>query len=31
MDFDTKPFKVISEADKYKYNLPTKMVNYANK
>ena len=27
---DTKPFKVISETDKYKYNLPTKMANYAN-
>ena len=30
-DFDTNPFKVISEADKYKHNLPTKMANYPNK
>ena len=29
-DFDTDPFKVISKTKKYKYNLPTKMVNYAN-
>ena len=29
-DFDTEPFNVISEADKYKYNLSTKMANYAN-
>ena len=29
-DFETVPFKVISEADKYKYNLLTKMANYAN-
>ena len=29
-DFDTEPFKVISEADKYKYHLPTNMANYAN-
>lgn len=28
--FDTDPFKVISKTRKYKYNLPTKMVNYAN-
>ena len=26
---DTEPFKVISEADKYQYNFPTKMVKYA--
>ena len=29
-DFDTDPFKVISKTKKCKYNLPTKMVNYAN-
>ena len=29
-DFETVPFKVISEADKYKYNLLTKMANHAN-
>ena len=28
--FDTEPFKVISEADKYKYNLPAKIANYTN-
>ena len=28
--FDTEPFKVISEADKYKYNLPAKIASYAN-
>ena len=26
---DTEPFKVISEADKYQYNFPAKMVKYA--
>ena len=29
-DFDTEPFKVISGANKYKYNLPTMTANYAN-
>lgn len=29
-DFDTSPFKVVSETDKCKYNLPAKMANNAN-
>ena len=28
-DFETEPFKLIPEADRFKYNLPSKKANYA--